>query len=104
MPQFVVHRNPGRTREATPYLLVVQRDRFDRMPRRVVVPLVRRDYAEHTDRDLNPGFTVEGLDVVMDPLALASVPVRDLGSAIASLDHDGTRIIRAIDGLVADGG
>ncbi|UEM04488.1 CcdB family protein [Skermanella rosea] len=103
MPQFDVHRNPGRSREATPYLLVIQRDRYDRMPRRVVVPLVRREYTGHTDRDLNPGFTVEGLDVVMDPLALASVPVRDLGSAIASLDHDSTRIIRAIDELVAYG-
>ncbi|EWY37701.1 hypothetical protein N825_16750 [Skermanella stibiiresistens SB22] len=103
MPQFDVHRNLGRTKTATPYLLVIQRDRYDRTPRRAIVPLVLRSHAGHTDHDLNPCFTIEGHDVVIDPLAIVSFPTKELGPSIDNLDQHSTRIIRAIDELIAYG-
>lgn len=40
MPQFDVHRNPGRTGAAIPFVLVVQGDRWKDGADRVVAPLV----------------------------------------------------------------
>jgi len=40
MPQFYVHRNPGRGRAAIPYVVVVQSSRPDELPTRLVVLLV----------------------------------------------------------------
>ena len=40
MAQFDVHRNPGKNRDAIPFVVLVQSSLFDSYRRRVVVPLV----------------------------------------------------------------
>ena len=103
MPQFDVHRTPGRARSATPYLLVIQRERYDETSYRVAVPLVLRSEAKEADRHLNPGFMIEGREVVMDTLQIVTIRVNVLGCAIDNLAQHGTQIVRAIDELIAYG-
>jgi len=103
MPQFDVHRTPGRARSATPYLLVIQRERYDETFYRVAVPLVLRSEAKEADRHLNPGFMIEGREVVMDTLQIVTIRVNVLGCAIDNLAQHGTQIVRAIDELIAYG-
>lgn len=103
MPQFDVHRNPGRSRTAIPYLLVVQSDRWEDRSDRVVVPLVLASEISYHDRTLNPEFTVENIRVLMNPLQTAAIPTRMLGSSITNLDAEHLRIIASLDALVAQG-
>ena len=42
MAQFDVHRNPGKQREAIPFVVVVQSSLYDGYRRRVVIPLALR--------------------------------------------------------------
>jgi toxin CcdB len=103
MAQFDVHRNPGRTRGATPYLMVVQRDRYDDTTHRVAVPLVLASEMRKVDHRLNPAFMIDGHEVVMDPLQIVTVPAKALGAAIDNLDRHNIEILRSIDELVAYG-
>lgn len=103
MAQFDVHRNPGRTRTAIPFVLVVQSDRWESRPDRVVVPLVLARDVGYRDTVLNPDFLIDGITVLMHPLQLAAIPTRLLGPAVASLDGQHTRIIAALDALIAQG-
>jgi toxin CcdB len=100
MAQFDVHRNPGRHRDAIPFVVVVQSGRFDGHERRLVAPLLAASLPE-ADRfpELAPRFVVDGQRVILDPLQLQTVPRDVLGPAIASLaaDADAARIIAAID-------
>ncbi|HRN60953.1 MAG TPA: CcdB family protein [Luteimonas sp.] len=76
MAQFDVHRNPGRSRAAIPFVLVVQTAAFDEFSRRVVVPLVRKSHVQsiHHGR-FNPTFVIENIPVVLHPLEIVSVPL-----------------------------
>lgn len=103
MAQFDVHRNPGRTRAAIPFLLVVQGDRWAARPDRVVVPLALADEVPHRDRVLNPEFLVEGVRVVLNPFQVATVPLAVLGPPVASLDAEHLLVIAAIDALIQQG-
>jgi toxin CcdB len=106
MAQFDVHRNPGRSRGAIPYLLVLQSAYFDDTPNRLVAPLLLGGAA----RDLRPPahlprFTVEDREVIMDALQLQPVPRTLLGPAIATLadDDSAIRIITAVDEVISRG-
>ena len=46
MTRFDVHRNLGASRDAIPYVVVMQSAVFDGYKRRVVVPLVKKAYIE----------------------------------------------------------
>lgn len=99
--QFCVHRNPGRNRLHTPFVLVVQSNRFRASARRVVVPLVAAEIFGQTDRDVGPRFIVEGIPVILDPLQITNVPRDALGPVIASLASEDGRIINALDALLS---
>lgn len=103
MPQFDVHRNPGRTRAAIPFVLVVQGDRWTDRAHRVVVPLVLASEVEYRDPTLNPDFVIDGTPVILNPLQVATIPTRVLGPAIANLDREHIRVIGAIDAMMAQG-
>jgi toxin CcdB len=101
MAQFDVHRSPNRARTSTPYLLVIQRERYDSTPYRVTVPLILSSEFRHLDRHLNPAFTIEDKQVVMDPLNIVTLPVKVLGAPIDNLAKQAMAIVRAIDELIA---
>lgn len=100
MAQFDVHRNPGRHRDAIPFVVVVQSRRFDGHARRLVAPLLAATPLEAGRYpELAPRFVVDGQRVILDPLQLQTVPRDILGPVVASLagDTDSSRIIAAID-------
>lgn len=104
MPQFDVHRNPGRLKDAVPFVVVVQSRRFDGHARRLVAPLLAaHDTQAERFPDLAPRFVIEGRSVVMDPLQLQTVPRDLLGPVVASLaaDEHAARIIAAIDAVLS---
>ena len=103
MAQFDVHRNLGTGRNAIPFLLVVQSDRYEGTNFRVVAPLVSRARLRAIERTLNPVFVVEGQEVVMDPLQLFTLPVKALGSKVTCLDGSRDMIVRAIDDMLVAG-
>ncbi|MBI4938988.1 MAG: CcdB family protein [Nitrosomonadales bacterium] len=103
MAQFDVHRNTGKQRDTIPYVVVAQSSLYDRYRRRVVVPLVRRsslDNAALAGSVLNPGFVVEGAEVVLHPLEIVSVAIDQLGEKVASLEQEGDRITAALDEML----
>lgn len=103
MAQFDVHRNVGKQRDIIPYVVVVQTSLYDRYRRRVVVPLVRRSYLDNAaiiGSALNPGFEVEGVEVVLHPLEIVSVSLEQLGELVTSLAQEGDRITVALDELL----
>lgn len=104
MSQFDVHRNKGKLRESIPFVVLVQSAQFDRYRRRVVVPLVCRSAlptnTPTVGARMNPTFTVEGIDVVLHPLDMVSVPLDQLGDHIGSLSAHGQSIADALDELL----
>jgi toxin CcdB len=104
MAQFDIHSNTGLLRESIPFVVLVQSAQFDRYRRRVVVPLVRRSALPNSTPTvgsrMNPTFNVEGIDLVLHPLDMVSVPVDQLGAHVGSLANDGQRIADALDELL----
>jgi len=101
MTQFDVHRNAGKNRDAIPFVVLVQSSLFDGYRRRVVVPLVRKStLGKISNARFNPTFKIDGVPVVLHPLEIVSVPCDRLGDLVASLDHEGERIIDALDELL----
>ena len=103
MAQFDVFRNPGRQREAIPFVVVLQNARFDRGGTRFVAPLVLRETARIAEHYIAPRFIVAGLEVVMDVFNLATLPVGKLGLPVASLADEESRakLIRALDEFIS---
>jgi toxin CcdB len=102
MAEFDVHRNTGRHRDAIPFVVVVQSSQFDDYRRRVVVPLVRKSaVGELSHESFNPTFKIRGTPVVLHPLEIVSVPLKQLGNVVESLSHEGQQIIAALDGLLS---
>jgi toxin CcdB len=101
MAQFDVHRNTGRHRDDIPYVVLVQSSLYDSYRRRVVVPLVRKATLEKIGNPrFNPTFKIEKTLVVLHPLEIVSVPNEQLGDFVTSLDHEGGRIMDALDELL----
>lgn len=99
MVQFDVHHNPGRQREAIPYVVVLQTDRLSRSATRFVAPLVRQSAAPVEVHYLAPRFIVDGTAVVLDVFNLATIPADRLGPPAASLadDESRTKLMRVMD-------
>jgi toxin CcdB len=101
MAQFDIHRNRGSNHEAIPFVVIVQSSIFDDYRRRVVIPLVRKSYLDQVALPrFNPIFNIEDIDVVLHPLEMVSIDVRNLGELVSSLDHSGQQVIDAIDALI----
>lgn len=101
MAQFDVHRNAGKSRDDIPYVVLVQSSLFDGYRRRVVVPLVRKStLGKISNARFNPAFKIEGITVILHPLEIVSVPIERLGDPVASLAHEGGRIMDALDELL----
>lgn len=101
MAQFDIHRNIGARRADTPFIVIVQSRRFDDVGRRVVVPLLTQTAAPPRQTSLNPIFDVEGSQVVLHPLQIASVPFDRLGPKVGSLASEADRIIAALDLVIS---
>ena len=103
MAQFDVFRNPGRQREAVPFVVVLQSARLDRAGTRFVAPLVRSEAARVVEHYLAPRFVVEGVELVLDVFNLATLPADRLGRPVGSLADEASRarLIRALDELVS---
>ena len=99
--QLSVHRNPGRSRQVIPFVVVVQSNRFRSSARRVVVPLVAASAFGQADSDVGPHFVIDGQRVVLDPLQVTNVPVDGLGPSVTSLAAEESRIINAMDALLS---
>lgn len=101
MPQFDVHRNSGKHKEAIPFVVVVQSAQFDAYRRRVVVPLVRASAIGKIGyASFNPTFKIRGIVVVLHPLEIVSVPVDHLGEIVGSLSNESQLIVAALDELL----
>lgn len=101
MAQFDVHENPNaRTKEAVPYLLVVQADLLDELSTRVVVPLFAATAFRTPARRLNPVFVVNELQVVMSTAEVAGIQNKALGDKVATLADRREEIIAALDFLL----
>lgn len=99
MSQFDVHRNIGQQRENMPYVVIVQSAAFDSWRRRIVVPLVRGATATSSFRAarFNPRFTIEGIEVILHPIEIASVAMHQLGIKVGDLKEHGSTITDALD-------
>ena len=82
------------------YVLDVQAALLDHLATRVVVPLLPLAGAPTPIKELNPVFDIDGEPHVMLTQAIASIPVRQLGRAVASLDSQHDQITRALDILL----
>jgi toxin CcdB len=104
MAQFDVHLNPGRSKAAVPYLVVIQSAWFDAAPSRLVAPLLLAAAVN----DLRPPphmprFEIDGRPMLLDPLQCQPVPRHLLGPPIASLadDNSAAAIVAAIDEIIS---
>jgi toxin CcdB len=76
MPQFDVHENMGKHKQAIPFVVIVQSSQLDSYQRRVVVPLVRaKEVGLQPLAAFNPTFTIRGVKVVLHPLEIVSIPL-----------------------------
>jgi toxin CcdB len=101
MSQFDVFRNPGKNQDAIPFVVVVQSAAFDKLDRRLVVPLLSEDGLGGSIKiphsDTTPIFTVNGRRVVLNPFEMVSVETKRLGLKVSSLSGDGDAITLALD-------
>ncbi len=97
MARLDIYPMPGAGRGG--YVVDVQARLLDHLATRAVIPLLPLSDAPPPIKDLNPVFDIEGTPHVLLTQAIASVPVRELRRAIASLDQDHDRITRVLDVL-----
>ncbi len=99
MSQFDVHRNPGRNQLAIPYVVIVQSAAFDKLSRRLVIPLLAEAEApvKIPYSGATPCIAIEGQRLVLNPFEMVSVEIARLGPKVASLADDGDVIISALD-------
>jgi len=95
MPRLDVHPMPGR--RSLGYVVNVQADLLDHLASRVVVPLLLEASAPKPISELNPVFEIKGVRHVLVTQAMASVPLRELKPAEASLVAQRDAITRALD-------
>lgn len=101
MSQFDVYRNPGRNVAAIPYVVAVQSAAFDRLARRLVIPLLAVDGPGQSVQvpysDVTPRVWVNGQALLLNPFEMVSVETSKLGPCVASLMECGDQIVAALD-------
>jgi toxin CcdB len=96
MARFNVHLR----RNGPGYLLDCQADILSRLATRFVVPLLPIHNSPQPAGRLNPVFEIGDQPHVMVTQFATAVPMRDMGERVASLAHEDTRIISALDMLI----
>ncbi len=97
MPRLDLYRLPP---PGHGYVLDVQAGLLSQLGTRAVVPLLPAPAAPPPIQDLNPVFDIAGEPHVMLTQAIASVPLRELGAVVGSLDHRHDTVTRALDILL----
>ncbi len=97
MAHLDVHPMPGGSEG---YVLDVQAELLSHLATHVVVPLLPEAAAPRPISELNPVLEVAGRRHVLVTQALASVPVRELGRAVATLAARRDEVTRALDTLL----
>jgi toxin CcdB len=102
MPQFAVYKNRNEaTRGRFPLLLDVQSDLLEPLNTRVVVPLSPAAAASaRAMQSLTPYITVAGKEYLMVTPQLAGISMRELGTVVATVPSERSKIIGAIDLLI----
>ena len=101
MAQIDVHRNIGRHKNSSPFIVIVQSSQFDNYHRRVAVPLVRAsEIGSIRFTAFNPTFLIRGIKVVFHPMEIVSIPVDQLGTQVGSLAESGQELTLALDELL----
>jgi toxin CcdB len=98
MARLDVYARPSRDRRG--YVLDVQVGPLAGLATRTFVLLLPEQDLPKPIRDLNPIFAVRGERHVMVTQTIATIPTRDLGQAVASLDTDHDKVTRALDVLL----
>ena len=99
--RFSVHRTPSRS-AVRPFVIVLQSDKFARMPTRVVAPLVRPDAMPQLGSQharVAPTLVVRRQGYVLNPFDLATLGVDRLGELVASFADDDEAKRRLQDAL-----
>jgi toxin CcdB len=102
MAQWDVYPNPSaRLRDDMPYLVELQSDLLDRLPTRLVAPLVRSRLApDGMPRSLCPAFNIDGAAVVLIPHEAGPIEARLLKRRVVSLRSRAHEIVAALDAAV----
>lgn len=98
MARLDVHPMPGKGRDG--YVVDVQAELLSHLTTRTVVPLLPEQTAPKPINELNPVFDIRGKRYVLVTQAIASIPVRELKRAVASLTEQHDSITRALDILL----
>lgn len=98
MARLDVYPRPGRDRRG--YVLDVQAGLLANLTTRTVVLLLPAQDLQKPIRELNPIFTIRGERHVMVTQTIATIPAKQLGQAVASLDADHDEVTRALDILL----
>ena len=97
MAQFDVHRMTS----GAGLVVDCQSGLIEHLNTRLVVPLIPRSAAPTPAHRLNPVFEIGEREYVMVTQFAAAVERRELGDAIASLQHRSFEIVGALDVLVS---
>jgi toxin CcdB len=96
MARFDVYRS----RDGGSVLLDCQSDYLAHLATRFVVPLMAEERLAVPIRKLNPVLVVLDERLVMYTQLASAIPVRELGSRVASLADEHDRIVGALDFLL----
>lgn len=102
MAQFTVYQNKNpQSNKAFPLLLDIQTNLLDSLQTTVVVPL--KKCGSNKDKaltHLTPIVNIEGIDYLILTPQLAGIQRKELGKAIADIEHARTDILNAVDFLI----
>ena len=102
MAQFdVVENTSVSTKGQFPFLLEVQSDVFEDSTRAVYIPLVLSEALKKPDNVLNARFTVDGVQLRLFPLDIASAPRSVGGRCVGSVKAESDSVVAALDLLFA---
>ena len=100
MARFDVYKHPDpQLRKSTPFLLDVQNEFLDGLTTRVVIPMRIGTSFVLRARDLNPAFTIEGKEVVLDTAAMAAFPSLQLPVPTHNLKNVAETVTAALETL-----
>ena len=81
-------------------VLDVQAPLLDHIATRIIIPLISEVKAPRPIGELNPVFNFQGERYMLLTQALASVPLKELGKAMGSLEAHHDQIAKALDLLL----